>query len=102
MRKEPKARRYADDAPLTKAELKRARPFHDSPPDLIRAIRASIGRPVGRTKEPVHISLDADLVHALRNTGKGWQTRTNAILRKALKLPPTAGKNVHAQRESLR
>ena len=88
MNKKPRTRYDADDAPLTKAELKRARPFRESPPDLIRAVRASIGRPVGRTKEPVHISLDADLVATLRGSGKGWQTRANAILREGMKMPP--------------
>jgi uncharacterized protein (DUF4415 family) len=89
MNKKPKARSYAADAPLTKAELKRARPFSEAPKALITAVRASMGRPVGRTKEPIHLSLDADLVEALRGTGRGWQTRTNALLRKAMKLPPT-------------
>ena len=95
MSKKAKPRYYADDAPLTAAELKTARRFRDCPPDFIRAVRASIGRPVGRTKEPIHISLDADLVAALRGTGKGWQTRTNAMLRKAMKLP-SSRKDTHA------
>jgi len=91
MPKEPKARRYADDAPLTTKELKTARRLSQCSPDLIRAVRASIGRPVGRTKTPVHISLDTDLVEALRSTGKGWQTRANAALRKVMKLPASGG-----------
>ncbi len=82
-----KSCRYADDAPLTAKELKTARRLRDSSPELIAAIKKSRGRPVGRHKEPVHISLDADLVQALRGTGRGWQTRANAILRKGLKLP---------------
>lgn len=89
MHKKPKTRLYADDTPLTKAELERARPFRESPPGLIHAVRASIGRPIGRTKTPVHFSLDSDLVATLRGTGKGWQTRANAILREGLKMPPT-------------
>lgn len=34
-----------------------------------------------RTKVPVSIRLDADLVEHFRSTGRGWQTRINAVLR---------------------
>jgi uncharacterized protein (DUF4415 family) len=48
------------------------------------------GRPVGsvqsRTKEPVKIRLDADVLAALRASGDGWQTRINDSLRAALVL----------------
>ena len=55
--------RNPDAAPLlTRAQLARA--------DVIRA-----------NKEPVYLRLDADILAALRQTGKGWQTRVNAILR---------------------
>jgi uncharacterized protein (DUF4415 family) len=88
MAKEPKARRYADDAPLTAKELKTARRLSARPPDFIAAVRNSVrGRPLGRRKEPVHLSLDIDLVQAMRRTGRGWQTRANAMLRKSMKLP---------------
>ena len=91
MTKPLKGRRYADDAPLTAKELRTARRLRDSAPGLVTAIKKSRGRPVGRHKEPVHISLDADLVQVLRSTGRGWQTRANAILRKGLKLPSAQG-----------
>ena len=38
------------------------------------------------TKVQVSIRFDADLVNALRGTGKGWQGRANDILRAALAL----------------
>lgn len=38
------------------------------------------------TKVQVSIRFDADLVEALRETGKGWQGRANDILRTALAL----------------
>lgn len=34
-----------------------------------------------RTKIAVSIRLDADLVEQFRSTGRGWQTRVNAVLR---------------------
>ncbi len=34
-----------------------------------------------RPKVPVSIRLDADLIEHFRSTGRGWQTRVNAILR---------------------
>ncbi len=45
------------------------------------------GRPkLANPKEPVHLRLDMDLVTKLRESGPGWQTRVNEILRTALKL----------------
>ncbi len=41
--------------------------------------RAETGR-----KVPVSIRLDADLLAALRATGRGWQSRANAMLRAAM------------------
>ena len=40
------------------------------------------------TKEAVSIRLDADLLEELRNSGKGWQTRVNAMLRDVLTKTP--------------
>jgi len=87
MHKKSKGRRYADDAPLTAKELRTARPLRNVAPDLAAAIKKARGRPAGRHKESVHLSLDADLVQAMRRTGRGWQTRANALLRKSMKLP---------------
>jgi uncharacterized protein (DUF4415 family) len=43
------------------------------------------GRPPSETrKQPVKIRLDPDLMAALRASGPGWQTRINAVLRKAV------------------
>ncbi len=43
------------------------------------------GRPVGTTKEVtkerVTLRLDADVLAAIRATGKGWQTRVNDAMR---------------------
>lgn len=40
------------------------------------------GRPtVDSPKEPVTTRLDADVLAAIKATGKGWQTRLNEVLR---------------------
>jgi uncharacterized protein (DUF4415 family) len=48
------------------------------------------GRPLGSvkadTKQPVKLRIDADVLAALRNTGDGWQTRINDMLRSCMRL----------------
>jgi len=58
-------------------------------PEVLQQMGVSVPRPRGRPrkaqpKEQVSIRLDADVLAALRATGKGWQTRVNAILRQWL------------------
>ncbi len=36
---------------------------------------------IPKSKVPISIRLDADLIEHFRSTGRGWQTRINAILR---------------------
>jgi uncharacterized protein (DUF4415 family) len=63
------------------------RPLAQTNPALlarIQAAQAERGRPKGTTKRVVSLSLDKDLVDALRASGKGWQTRVNAILRSSM------------------
>ena len=45
----------------------------------------SLGRPVSENpKKQVTLRLDPDVIEKFRATGKGWQSRINAELRKAL------------------
>jgi len=70
-----------DEAPeLTDAFFERA--------DLYQGDkRVRRGRPkAAHTKEPVKLRLDADVLAALRDTGDGWQTRINDMLRASLHL----------------
>jgi uncharacterized protein (DUF4415 family) len=79
-----------DSPPLTKEELKKMRPAREVDTEFLARWaeeKKRRGRPEGRTKEAVRISLDRDVVEALRASGAGWQTRANEVLRKALKLP---------------
>jgi uncharacterized protein (DUF4415 family) len=55
---------------------------------LVRPAKGTWTRP-GRppkedAKKQVTLRLDPDVLHAFRATGKGWQSRINAELRKAL------------------
>ncbi len=86
MPKRLKAIHHADDAPLTDKELRSAHRLRDADPALVTAVKRSRGRPAGRSKETIHISLDADIVATLRKNGKGWQTRLNEMLRVAMGL----------------
>ena len=67
-----------DEAPeLTKAMLDRAEIRHGD--EIIKRGRPPLDRP----KEAVKLRLDHDVLAAYRKTGRGWQTRINADLRKA-------------------
>ena len=46
------------------------------------------GRPKSKNpKRPVSLRLDTDVIAHFRRSGRGWQSRINAVLRKAAKLP---------------
>jgi uncharacterized protein (DUF4415 family) len=46
------------------------------------------GRPKSPTpKRPVSLRLDPDVLAHFRRSGRGWQSRINAVLRRAAKLP---------------
>src|ERR1700724_610956 len=46
------------------------------------------GRPKsGNPKHPISLRLDPDVLAHFRRSGRGWQSRINAVLRKAAKLP---------------
>lgn len=41
------------------------------------------GRPAGSDKQMISIRLDKDVVEKFKATGPGWQTRINAVLKRA-------------------
>jgi uncharacterized protein (DUF4415 family) len=46
------------------------------------------GRPKSKNpKRPVSLRLDPDVLTHFRRSGRGWQSRINAVLRKAARLP---------------
>ena len=75
--------------PLTAADFRRMRPAREVLPRLVGAkVAAELLRPRGRPpkenpKEQVTLRLDADVVDHFKSSGPGWQTRINAVLKRA-------------------
>lgn len=68
-----------DDAPiLTKEWFEQADRYEGT--TLVRRGRPKSDNP----KQPISLRLDADVIDAFRNSGPGWQSRINAVLRKAV------------------
>ncbi|HUD28994.1 MAG TPA: BrnA antitoxin family protein [Novosphingobium sp.] len=76
-----------DDAPEWTEEMFRMAAIYKGD-ELIRPASGtlkSLGRPpVAHPKKQVTLRLDPEVVEGFRATGKGWQSRINAELRKAL------------------
>jgi len=68
---------YEEAPELTKEMLDRAEIRHGN--RIIKRGRPPLEHP----KEAVKLRLDHDILAAYRDTGRGWQTRINADLRKA-------------------
>lgn len=74
----------------TDENFARARPVWDFP-ELVEILQkhGKLGRPPlpeAERKQRVTLHLDRDILAALKAEGKGWQTRANAALRRALGL----------------
>jgi uncharacterized protein (DUF4415 family) len=88
MNKRPKLKppTRKEDAAITAAAL--ADP--DNPPlteQELAALRPMRGRPrLARPKVALTMRVDAEVMDALKNSGPGWQTRVNSLLRDALAL----------------
>jgi uncharacterized protein (DUF4415 family) len=68
------------DARITRTAL--ADPDAQPVDELFRRRRGRPRAPEGVKKVPVSIKLDPDVVRVFRDTGGGWQTRVNDILRR--------------------
>lgn len=74
----------SDTPELTDAEIAQLRPARELPADILAALPRRKGRPkAAEPKVPVTIRLDREIVERFRASGPGWQSRINAILRKA-------------------
>lgn len=82
MKKTSKSAPTKENPEWTKADFARAVPFSGLPQDLQRALS---NRKRGEQKAPkkvaVSIRLSPDVVKAFRDSGAGWQTRVDEILR---------------------
>ena len=80
-----------DDAPILTQDFFDRAEIRDGG-KLVRSAQGTLtakGRPPlgAAPKRQVTLRLDSDVVESFRSTGAGWQTRINAVLRKAAHLP---------------
>ena len=69
---------------LDDAWFRRARPAGEVVPHIVRRYRRTRGKQQAPTKTQITLRLDADMVLHFRESGKGWQTRLNDTLRRAV------------------
>ncbi len=64
---------------LSKKELKEFKPWYEVHPQGNDYYKVKV------TKKAINIKLDSDILEAFKSKGKGYQTRINETLRKAMK-----------------
>jgi uncharacterized protein (DUF4415 family) len=76
----------------TQQDFAKAKPASEVlPPEVMAQFKNKGGRPrIENPKEAVKLRIDADVLAKFRESGRGWQTRINGILRAAV--------SVHAPR----
>jgi len=68
---------------LTEEDFRHMRPMTEMFPEVVKAmerVRGQRGPQKAPVKERVGLRLDRHIVDHFRATGKGWQTRINAVL----------------------
>ena len=73
-----------DTPELTDEWFRGARPASEVVPHIVERARRVRGKQKGPTKERISIRLDADITAHFRAGGRGWQTRLNDTLRRAV------------------
>jgi len=74
-----------DNPELTAEDFARMRPASEIHPDFVEDwLRRKRGKQKAPTKVLVSLRLEREVVERLRATGRGWQTRANDMLRKAV------------------
>lgn len=74
----------SDNPEWTAEDFAKAKPLAEVLPDLAAAIRRARGAQKAPTKVQVTLRLDPDVVAKFRAGGKGWQSRINDTLKKAM------------------
>ena len=83
--RDPEAIDDIDNPELSDADFARAIPFPQAFPQLAASLRRQGGRPkLDRPKVKVAWRLAADVVDAVKASGKGYNARVEAILRDAM------------------
>jgi uncharacterized protein (DUF4415 family) len=70
---------------VTEEDWARARPMREGHPDIVADyLRRKRGKQKAPTKVLVSLRLEREVVERLRASGRGWQSRANDMLRKAV------------------
>jgi uncharacterized protein (DUF4415 family) len=82
----------------TEQDFAKAKPASEVlPPEVIAQFKNKGGRPrIENPKEAVKLRIDADVLAKFRESGPGWQTRINSILRAAVSAHAPRAKAVTA------
>jgi uncharacterized protein (DUF4415 family) len=73
-----------DNPEWTEEDFARARPARETHPELVEAWLRTRGKQKRPTKVLVSLRLEREVVERLRASGRGWQSRANDMLRKAV------------------
>jgi uncharacterized protein (DUF4415 family) len=74
-----------DNPELTAEDFARMRPVSETHPELVEDwLRRKRGAQKAPTKVLVSLRLERDVLDKLRASGRGWQSRANDMLRKAV------------------
>jgi uncharacterized protein (DUF4415 family) len=84
---------HEENPEWTERDFANAKPASEVlPPEVIAQFRNKGGRPrIENPKEAVKLRIDTDVLAKFRESGPGWQTRINGILRAAVSVPTTRG-----------
>jgi uncharacterized protein (DUF4415 family) len=78
--------RHNENPEWTQRDFAKAKPASEVlPPEVMAQFKNKGGRPrIENPKEAVKLRIDADVLAKFRQSGPGWQTRINGILRAAV------------------
>jgi uncharacterized protein (DUF4415 family) len=68
---------------LTDEQMAKAKPFAEVFPELAASIRRGRGPNKAPTKKLVSLRLSPEVIDHFKSKGPGWQSRIDAVLRKA-------------------
>src|SRR5882757_11485436 len=92
--------RHEENPEWSERDFAKARPASEVlPPEVIAQFKNKGGRPrIENPKEAVKLRIDADVLAKFRESGAGWQTRINGILRAAVSVHAPRAETLAAKR----
>jgi uncharacterized protein (DUF4415 family) len=77
-------KKHDDNPELTDADFARAKPFREAFPDQHQGWKRLGRPPADRPKVHIGFRLAADVVEAIRGSGRGYNARVEKVLREAI------------------